>query len=229
MSETISEKRSNSWQKTSLKIAPFVLAACGAGVAELFQVAHIGVFWLVIGSAILAACVTFLTSAFTDRKRDRLRNVSASFGLLAIFLGFAFVYHEAFDPSARAKAPTPVAQITFPRPDYRPVPGHGLNLSGTAKNVPPNDLIWIVADEDGSYQALSEVAVTPQGQWTSYATLVNKGIPLGSEVQIFLVLARTAQTEQAIGRQFYDQLDYADLEPSLVGGNSLYSVKLKVG
>ncbi len=46
---------------------------------------------------------------------------------------------------------------------------------------------------------------------------------------IFIVLAKTAQAEQPIGRQFYDQLDYADLEPSLVGSNSLYSVNLKVG
>src|SRR5215470_7289985 len=98
MSSIGSQNRLTSWQRAFLKFGPFVLAAAGAGAAELFQFAHIGVFWLVLGSVILAACLAFLTSAFTDRKRDRLRNVSASFGLLAIFLGFAFVYHQAFDP-----------------------------------------------------------------------------------------------------------------------------------
>lgn len=229
MTSTGSQNRFKSWQIASLKIAPFVLAAAGAGVAELFQVAHIGVFWLVLGSVILAACLAFLTAAFTDRKRDRLRNVSASFGLLAIFLGFAFVYHQAFDPSVRAKARAPAARIMFPRPSYKPVPGQGVTLDGTARNIPRNDLIWIIADEDGSYQALSEIAVTPQGRWTSFATLVNKGITRGSQIQVFLVLAKSAQIEQAIGRQFYDQIDYIDLEPSLVGNNSLFSVKLEVG
>lgn len=229
MPSTGSRNKFKSWQVASLKVAPFVLAAAGAGVAELFQVAHIGVFWLVLGSAILAACLAFLTAAFTDRKRDRLRNVSTSFALLMIFLGFAFVYHQAFDPSVRAKARVPSARIMFPRSSYRPVPGQGVTLDGTARNIPLNDLIWIIADEGGSYQALSEVAVTPQGRWTSFATLVNKGITRGSQVQIFLVLASSAQVEQAIGRQFYDQIDNTDLEPSLVGNNSLFSVKLKVG
>jgi hypothetical protein len=214
------KKRRLAWLKV---ITPVALVGLGAGITTTYQLAHLGVFWLVSGSALLALCLTFLIAVWTDIKRRRLQNMSISFAALIGLLLGAFIYHGFFDPTAEAaRAPkAPIAAIISPRSGTRLVPGQNVMITGTAQHIPVGDVLWLITDDGDSYTARIELSVTPQGAWKTYVTLAQPKEQAGEEHDVLIVLARDAQTEAAISEQYWDLGGIEQLSPDVILPNTL--------
>lgn len=226
-------RRSSSSKRKSTRLAwlgylaPGFIVAIGAGASTIFQVTHIGIFWLVAGSVMVAGCLAFLTAVWTDPKRRRTQNLVISSAFLAVLLAGAFGYHELFDPSAAAghhTEMTPQAAIRFPRPGSRLRPGQVISLSGTAHNIPEGDSLWLVTDDAGDYQAVRELAVTPRGTWKAYVSVITGKQPAGTEDDVLVLVARNADVQETLDQQYYDYVSMVNLAPGIIDPNTLYRV-----
>jgi hypothetical protein len=205
---------SKRWSTRVTLAAPAIVVVLGASVTTIFQLAHLGLIWLVAGSALLALCLSFLAAVWSDQERRRLQNLFISFATLVALLIGSYAYHEFFDPSALASRAPKIPEATIIAPASKIVePGQNVLITGTADNIPASSILWLVTDDDDSYNARAQLSITPQGTWKAYIGLADKHEQAGTEHDVLIVLALDAQTDDALSEQYWDLGGLEELSP----------------
>lgn len=185
---------------------------------------HVGLVWLLAGTAIFAVATVFLVSVYAGPDAIRLRNLGVSFSCLLLLAAYAGGYHLAV--TRPPQTVLPYGTILTPDAGKPLAPGKRTLVSGIARNLPPGSQLWLLTYDlgDDSYEIEHSLIVTDQGQWSGTATLGYRGEKKGSEDDLVVVLVRTALFEDVLDQDYIID-DYQDVPHGLVDENVLCRVE----
>ncbi len=183
-------------------VAGGLLAVAGGLITALIGVSSVPAVLTVV--VVLAASV--FGAAFIHDRSDRshltayLVLVTACFGWLAIWAsgskttGAAQTHTVVLQGASR---PTAVSmRVTISQPASRFIqPGARVSISGSSTPLPAGGVLWLIANENGYFNAMGVVNVSGSGEWSTNQTIGTKGDHPGMHYELLVVLVLNAEQD----------------------------------